>query len=82
MPEIGENLPESMREKISRELSRLDTNDPTIKTFIEHVNSEINRRIKKSTGSRMEMEYIFESRVLRIFCEDRALTPEECSEKY
>lgn len=82
MTEIGESIPEATREKISRELSRLDTSAPAVKTFIENVRRGIERRIKKSTGSRMENDYIFESRILRILCEDRALSAEQCAEKY
>lgn len=82
MPEIGENISDSTKEKISREFSKLDFNDQTVKNFTDNVRRGIERRIKKSTGSRMENEYVFESRVLKLLCEDRALSVEECAEKY
>ena len=82
MPEIGENISDSTKEKISREFSKLDFNDQTVKTFIEHVRNGISRRTKKSTGSRMENDYILESRILKILCEDRTLSVEQCAEKY
>ena len=60
----------------------LDVNDPVIKAFVDVLHNGISRRINNSGGSRMENQYIFESRVLKILCEDKTCSADHCAEIY
>ncbi len=59
---------------------KLDAKEPIIKKFIDTVHNGINRRLK-NLSSHSEVDYVFESRVFKLLCEDRHLSAKHCVEK-
>lgn len=54
--------------------------DPVIKRFIENLHKAIERKIKNLSATSYD-EYILENRIIKLFCEDKALTPRQCAEE-
>lgn len=58
----------------------INLTDPTIKRFIENMHKAVERKSKNLSTTGYE-EYVLENRVIKLFCEDKALTPRQCAEE-
>lgn len=54
--------------------------DPVIKKFIENLHKSIERK-SKNLSSSDNSSYVMENRVIKLFCEDKTLTPRVCAEE-
>lgn len=58
----------------------INLTDPAIKRFIENMHKAVERKNKNISSSDSD-EYILENRVIKLFCEDKALTPRQCADE-
>ena len=58
----------------------IDFTDPIIKKFIESLHRVVERKSQK-IASKPYDEYVLENRILKLFCADKMITPDECAEK-
>lgn len=58
----------------------VNLSDPVIKRFIENLHKAIERKNKNLSASSYD-EYILDNRVLKLFCEDKSLTPRQCADE-
>ena len=58
----------------------LNVNDPIIKRFTENLQHSVERRNKRNlSASSSYDDYILENRLIKIFCEDKAIEPQRCA---
>ena len=61
----------------------LNINDPIIKRFTENLHNSVERRNKRTmSASSSYDDYILENRLIKIFCEDKAIEPHRCADKF
>lgn len=58
----------------------IDRNNPIVKKFIESLHKCIERRSKNLSSSSQD-EYVRDNRVIKLFCEDKNMTPRSCAEE-
>lgn len=58
----------------------INLTDPVIKRFIDNMHKAIERK-NRNISENANDEYILENRVIKLFCEDKALTPRQCAEE-
>lgn len=58
----------------------INITDPSVKRFIENLHNAIERK-SKNLSSTSDDEYILENRVIKLFCEDKLLTPRVCADE-
>lgn len=58
----------------------IDFTDPIIKKFIESLHRVVEHKSQK-IASKPYDEYVLENRILKLFCADKMITPDECAEK-
>ena len=54
--------------------------DPIVKKFIENLHKYVERKSKNLSSSAYD-DYIMENRVIKLFCEDKQLSPRACAEE-
>ena len=54
--------------------------DPVVKRFVDNLHKAIERKNKNLSATSYD-EYILENRVIKIFCEDKTLTPRLCADE-
>lgn len=58
----------------------INVNDPVVKRFIENLHKTVERKNKNLSAASYD-EYILENRVIKLFCEDKTLTPRLCADE-
>jgi len=58
----------------------INVTDPIVKRFIENLHKAVERKNKNLSATAYD-EYVLENRVIRLFCEDRSLTPRTCADE-
>ena len=58
----------------------INLTDPIVKKFIENLHKYVERKSKNLSSSGYD-DYIMENRVIRLFCEDKQLSPRACAEE-
>ena len=58
----------------------INITDPIVKKIIENLHKSIERKDKNLSPSGYDT-YIMENRIIKLFCEDKALTPRGCAEE-
>ena len=60
----------------------VNVNDPTVKRFMDNLHNSVERRNRrKLSASSSYDDYILENRLIKIFCEDKAIEPHRCADK-
>ena len=58
----------------------INISDPVTKRFIENLHKAVERKNKNLPAASYD-EYILENRVIKLFCEDKTLTPRLCADE-
>lgn len=58
----------------------ININDPIIKRFVDNLHKAVERKSENLSATSYD-EYILENRVIKLFCEDRTLTPRLCADE-
>lgn len=58
----------------------INITDPVVKRFIENLRKAIERKSKNLSSTSYD-EYVLENRVIKLFCEDKSLTPRICADE-
>ncbi len=58
----------------------INISDPIVKRFIENLHKAVDRKNRNLSSGGYD-DYVLENRIMKLFCEDKALTPRVCADR-